>query len=78
MNPAEHHQHYIRETYEHDEPVWEKDFKTNPVHLRQYLLACMRYIELNPVNPGLAGYGGARREFKRCGASINSDAKLNR
>jgi len=57
---AEHHQHYIRETYEHDEPVWEKDLKTNPVHLRQYLLACMRYIELSPVNPGLAG-GGARR-----------------
>lgn len=50
---AEHHERYIRETYEHDEPVWEKDFKATPVHLRQYLLACMRYIESNPVNAGL-------------------------
>lgn len=50
---AEHHERYISETYEHDEPVWEKEFKTTPVHLRQYLLACMRYIESNPVNAGL-------------------------
>lgn len=50
---AEHHERYIRETYEHDEPVWEKDFKATPVHLRRYLLACMRYIESNPVNAGL-------------------------
>lgn len=51
---AEHHERYIRETYAHDELVWEKDFKTTPVHLMQYLFACMRYIELNPVHAGLA------------------------
>ena len=58
---AEHHERYTRETPEHvdalqhrrDGPLWEKGFETTPVHVRQYLLACMRYIELNPVRAGL-------------------------
>ena len=44
---------YIRETYEHSDPLWEKGFEATPVHVRQYFLACMRYIELNPVRAGL-------------------------
>jgi len=28
-------------------------FDATPVHARRYLLACMRYIELNPVSAGL-------------------------
>jgi putative transposase len=44
---------YIRETYEHSDPLWDKSFETTPVHVRQYFLACMRYIELNPVRAGL-------------------------
>jgi len=50
---AEHHERYIGKTYGHEEPVWERDFKTTPVYPRQYLLACMRYIESNPVTAGL-------------------------
>lgn len=29
------------------------EFDATPVHARRYLLACMRYIELNPVRAGL-------------------------
>lgn len=29
------------------------DFDATPVHVRRYLLSCMRYIELNPVSAGL-------------------------
>lgn len=50
---AERHARYIRDTYEHTDPLWEKGFEATPVHVRQYFLACMRYIELNPVRAGL-------------------------
>jgi len=50
---AERYARYIRETYEHGEPLWEQGFEATPVHVRQYFLACMRYIELNPVRAGL-------------------------
>ena len=35
-------------------PLWERDFETWAVFPRRYLLACMRYIELNPVRAALA------------------------
>ena len=36
-------------------PGWDGDFAATPVYARQYFLACMRYIELNPVRAGLVG-----------------------
>ena len=50
---TERYARYIREAYEHGEPLWEKSFTATPVHVGRYLLACMRYIELNPVRAGL-------------------------
>ena len=32
-----------------DGALWEDGFEAFPVHVWRYLLACMRYIELNPV-----------------------------
>jgi putative transposase len=34
-------------------PVWDPRHEVWPVHPRRYLLACMRYIELNPVRAEL-------------------------
>ena len=34
-------------------PLWEREFETWAVFPRRYLIACMRYIELNPVRAGL-------------------------
>jgi len=58
---AEHHEHYSRNILGCDDapqdgrnsPLWERNFEAVRVHARQYLLACMRYIELNPVRAGL-------------------------
>jgi putative transposase len=36
----------------------ERDFDATPVHARRQLLACMRYIELNPVRAGLVAWPG--------------------
>lgn len=33
--------------------LWESRYKSSPVQTDRYLLACLRYIELNPVRAGL-------------------------
>jgi putative transposase len=33
--------------------AWEDGFEVQPLYERRYLLACMRYIELNPVRAGI-------------------------
>jgi putative transposase len=40
---------------------WEDGFDASPVYAPRYLLACMRYIEENPVRAGLARDPGAWR-----------------
>ena len=47
-----HYQRYLTERYASDIPAWERR-ETRPIYPRRYLLACMRYIELNPVRAGI-------------------------
>jgi len=35
--------------------LWEGRYKSSPIQADEYLLACCRYIELNPVRAGLVG-----------------------
>ena len=42
-------------------PLWDADREIRPVHARRYLLACMRYIELNPVRAHLVASPGDYR-----------------
>ena len=58
---TERYECYILKTYEHGDPLWEKVFRATPVHIGRYLLACMRYIELNPVRAGLVAQPQAYR-----------------
>jgi putative transposase len=50
---------YLSSEYGHRDPVWEDPYDASPVHARRHLLACMRYIEENPVCAGLAGHPAA-------------------
>jgi putative transposase len=45
---------YLSEEYGHEHPVWEERYDATPVRARRHLLACMRYVEENPVHAGLA------------------------
>jgi putative transposase len=45
---------YINKTYGRCGNLWEGRFKSCLVQSEQYVLACYRYIELNPVRAGLA------------------------
>ncbi len=40
---------YINQTYGTSGSLWEGRYKSNLINSEQYLLTCMRYIELNPV-----------------------------
>lgn len=44
---------YFNQTYERTGTLWEGRFKSCLVDTEQYLLACYRYIELNPVRANM-------------------------
>jgi REP-associated tyrosine transposase len=58
---ADRYGRHLAEAYGHEGPVWEERFDGSPVRVRRYLLACMLYIELNPVRAGLVRKAGAYR-----------------
>jgi len=45
---------HLATAYDHEDSVWEEAYDASPVQARRHLLACMRYIEENPVRAGLA------------------------
>jgi putative transposase len=49
---------HLATAYGHADLVWEEPYDASPVHARAHLLACMRYIEENPVRAGLAAHPG--------------------
>jgi putative transposase len=50
---------HLAAAYGHADSVWEEAYDASPVHARRHLLACMRYIEENPLRAGLAAHPGA-------------------
>jgi len=49
---------HLATAYDHEDSVWEEAYDASPVQARRHLLACMRYIEENPVRAGLAAHPG--------------------
>ena len=69
--------HYLAAAYGHEDSVWEEPYDASPVHARAHLLACMRYIEENPVRAGLAAHpGGYPWSSYRANALGEDDAVL--
>lgn len=52
---------YINHSYGRSGTLWEGRFKASLVDAQDYLLRCMRYIELNPVRAGMVREPGAYR-----------------
>lgn len=44
---------YINKTYRRSGTLWEGRYRSCPTQAEAYLLACQRYIELNPVRAGM-------------------------
>lgn len=49
---------YFNYTYNRTGTLWEGRYKATLIDSEQYLLICMRYIELNPVRAGMVGHPG--------------------
>ena len=66
---------YYNTHYERTGTVWDGKYFSSGIETDYYLLACYRYIELNPVRAGLAatpaGYRWSSFHTNACGASSN-------
>jgi putative transposase len=58
---AERYARYVGETHARDGALWEERFTAIPAHVGRYVLACMRYIELNPVRARVVARPGQYR-----------------
>ena len=56
-----HYVPYINFTYGSSGTIWEGRYKASMIHDEEYLLTCMRYIELNPVRADMVKSPGAYR-----------------
>mgnify|MGYP003571099500 FL=1 len=52
---------YINHTYGTSGSIWEGRYKSSLIHDEEYLLTCMRYIELNPVRANMVRSPGHYR-----------------
>jgi putative transposase len=52
-NLAQRYAQHFNRTSHRSGPLWEGRFRSSPVDCERYLLACYRYIELNPVRAGM-------------------------
>lgn len=52
---------YINHTYGTSGSIWEGRYKASLIHDEEYLMSCMRYIELNPVRAAMVKSPGGYR-----------------
>ena len=69
-----HYVPYINHTYGRTGTLWEGRYKGSLIQDEQYLLTCMRYIELNPVRAAMVKHP---REYKWSSYPANAYGKDN-
>ena len=68
---------YANRQYRRTGSLWEGRYKSSVVQAEAYLLACMRYIELNPVRAAMViDPGGYRWSSYRANGLAQPDARL--
>ena len=63
---------YVNRFYRRTGSLWEGRYKSSVVNAEDYLLACQRYIELNPVRAGMVNDPGQYRwsSYRRNGLQL--------
>jgi putative transposase len=69
-----HYVPYINKTYGTSGSIWEGRFKASLVQEENYLLQCMRYIELNPVTASMVK---RPEQYQWSSYNFNGKGKLN-
>ncbi|HMV59515.1 MAG TPA: hypothetical protein PKD38_20150 [Nitrospira sp.] len=68
---------YTNRFYRRTGSLWEGRYKSSVVQAESYLLACMRYIELNPVRAGMVVDPGQYRwSSYRANGLLQTDPRL--
>ncbi|OIN98251.1 transposase [Candidatus Desantisbacteria bacterium CG_4_10_14_0_8_um_filter_48_22] len=55
---AQKYAQYVNKKYKRTGTLWEGRFRSSPVSMDNYLLACSRYIEMNPARAGITRLPG--------------------
>ena len=66
---------YFNDTYKRTGTLWEGRYKATVIDSEQYLLTCMRYIELNPVRAGMVDKPG---EYPWSSYAANAQGENNK
>jgi putative transposase len=66
---------YINRTYRRSGTLWEGRFRSCLTQSEEYVLACYRYIELNPVRAGMVRHP---RDYRWTSWHANGDGKADR
>lgn len=56
---SQRHAQYVNRRYQRTGSLWDGRFRSCPTESARYVLACYRYIELNPVRAGMVAAPGA-------------------
>ncbi len=66
--------YYINKTYKRTGTLWEGRYKSSLIDSDNYLLTCMRYIELNPIRASMVNHPG---EYKWSSYHANAQGDIN-
>lgn len=66
---------YVNRTYRRSGTLWEGRFRSCLTQEESYLLACQRYIELNPVRAGMVAHPA---EYRWSSYRVNAQGEENR
>ena len=67
---------YINRTYRRSGGLWQGRYKSSHIQTERYLLACMRYVEANPVRAGMVSAPGEYRWSSYRANALGSADKL--
>lgn len=66
--------YYINKTYKRTGTLWEGRYKSSLIDSDNYLLTCMRYIELNPIRASMVEHPG---DYKWSSYHANAQGEIN-